>query len=254
MSSKLPARAAAKVPVQEPVDSPPPDWRRPALLGYVTIILTFGLLGGWSALARLDSAVVAQGVITVETNRKTVQHFEGGIVREILVREGQRVEEGQLLFKLDDTQFQATVEISQNQLDYNTAMEARLVAERDGASEIKFPADMMSRMSRTVIKEAIADQRAQFIQRRATIDGQISILQQRIKQLKTEIEGLTQEREATQRQLAFIEQELTDLKFLLEKNLVQKSRVLALEREKSRLEGIIGRSTADKAKAENGIG
>ena len=83
------------------------DWRRPAKFGYAVVFLAFGVLGGWSALAKLDSAVLAQGVIALESNRKTVQHFEGGIIREINVHEGDRVQQGQVLFRLDTTQSQA---------------------------------------------------------------------------------------------------------------------------------------------------
>ena len=78
------------------------DWRRPALVGYVIIIFAFGIFGGWAALAKLDAAVVAPGTVTPESNRKTIAHLEGGIVRQIPVREGQHVEEGQLLFRMDD--------------------------------------------------------------------------------------------------------------------------------------------------------
>src|SRR6516164_6184190 len=83
--------------------APVPDWRRPAAVGYLIIILSFGVLGGWSALARLDSAVVAPGVVTLESSRKVIQHFEGGIVAQIPVHEGQHVEQGDLLIKLDNT-------------------------------------------------------------------------------------------------------------------------------------------------------
>ncbi len=252
MSSNLPMKASDNS--ANPYDSPPPDWRRPAMIGYLIIILTFGVLGGWAAYARLDSAVVASGVVAVESNRKTVQHLEGGIVSEVLVREGQRVEEDQLLFKLDDTQFRANLDVAQNQLDYNVAQEARLIAERNFDDKITFPAELTSRMSREVAVAAVADQRNQFAERRATIAGQISILQARVKQLSTEIEGLTLEKAATLRQLGFITEELVDLRHLLEKNLVQKSRVLALERENSRLEGLVGRSTVEMAKSENSIG
>jgi HlyD family type I secretion membrane fusion protein len=223
-------------------------------LGYFVIVVTFGMIGGWSAFARLDSAVVAPGIVTVESSRKTIQHLEGGIVREVLVREGEHVKEGQLLVKLDNTSSQANLAVARNQLAANLAQEARLVAERDGADTITFPETVLNNTDRSVVKEAIADQRKQFTERRASLNGQISILQNKVKQSKTEIEGLALEKAATIRQLGFIDTELKDLQGLLEKGLVQKSRVLALEREKSRLEGVIGRSTADASKAEVVIG
>ena len=107
------------------------DWKRPAAIGYALIIFTFLVLGGWSAVAKLDSAVTAPGVVAEGSGRKSVQHFEGGIVKEILVREGEHVTAGQVLFRLDPTQAQSSLELLQNQLDALLAEEARLVAERD---------------------------------------------------------------------------------------------------------------------------
>ena len=230
------------------------DWKYPAMLGYAVIILTFGVLGGWSAFARLDSAVVASGVVTLESNRKTIQHFEGGMIAQIPVHEGQHVTQGELLIKLADTQSQASADMAHNQLYSLLAQEARLVAERDRADNITFPPELLDKSDVPVVKNAIADQRKQFVERRASIVGQIDILQSRIKQLETEIDGLAVEKAATERQLEYINSELIDLRGLLDKNLVQKSRVFAMDREKSRLEGVIGRSTAESAKAQNAIG
>ena len=230
------------------------DWKRPAMLGYAIIILTFGVLGGWSAFARLDSAVVASGVVTLESSRKTLQHFEGGIVAQIPVHEGQHVAQGQLLIKLADTQPLANADVAHNQFFSLLAQEARLVAERDRANNINFPPELLDKIDVPVVKHAIDDQHKQFVERRASIVGQVDILQARITQFETEIEGLAVEKAATERQLNYINSELDDLRGLLDKNLVQKSRVFAMDREKARLEGIVGRSVADSAKAQNGIG
>jgi HlyD family type I secretion membrane fusion protein len=228
------------------------DWRRPAAVGYFVVFLTFGVVGGWTAYAKLDSAIMAQGVVAVETNRKTVQHLEGGIVSQILVREGQRVHEGDILFVLDDTQALANADTIRNQLGALRAMEARLLSERAGNETIKFPEDLVE-SDRAVIKQAIADQQKQFVERRDSLLGQVAILESRIQQYRTEIEGLNQEKTATENQLSFINDELVGLRQLLERSLVQKSRVFAVERERSRLEGVIGRSIADASKAENSI-
>lgn len=231
-----------------------PDWKVPAIAGYVVITLTFVVLGGWSAFARLDSAITAQGVVSAETNRKTVQHLEGGIVREILVREGQHVEAGQVLFRLDLTQPKAGYELQRNQLDSAIAQEARLVAERDGEEKITFPAELLDRKDDPNVKQAISDQEAQFQERGGSLKGQTKILESKIEQYNSEIEGLKQERNGTANQLKFVNEELVDVHYLFERQLTQKSRLMALEREKSRLEGLIGRSTADESKAQNGIG
>ena len=230
-----------------------PDWRVPAIAGYVLIVGTFLVLGGWSAFARLDSAITATGVVSAETNRKTVQHLEGGIVREIHVREGQHVQAGQVLFRLDFTQAKAGYELQRNQLDSAIAQEARLIAERDGQEQIAFPQELLDRADDPNVKRAIADQVAQFQERCGSLKGGVQILDAKIDQYQLEIEGLKQERSGTANQLGFVNEELVDVRHLFEKQLTQKSRLMLLERERSRLEGLIGRSTADESKARNGI-
>jgi HlyD family secretion protein len=229
------------------------DWKYPAALGYALIVFTFVILGGWSAVARLDSAVTAPGFVTEENSRKSVQHLEGGIISAILVQEGQHVTDGQELFKLDPTQARASLDLQEDQLDALLAQEARLIAERDRVETITWPQKLETRVERPNVKQAIADQSKQFANRQASLHGQIDVLHSKIDQLKTQIQGLQTERDATKRQLDYIVQELKDLEYLLGQNLVQKSRVYALDREKSRLEGVIGQSVADEAKAENAI-
>ena len=141
-----------------------------------------------------------------------------------------------------------------NQLDALLAQEARLVAERNGAKEVTYPSELMEQVSQPVVKDAIGDQDKQFAERGASLTGQISILESRIKQFETQIDGISDEKRSTEQQLGFINSELTDLRELLAANLVQKTRVLALERERARLEGVIGRAVADIAKAQNDIG
>src|SRR5262249_40781467 len=221
-----------------------PDWKRPAILGYVIITMTFLVPGGLSAFAKLDSAVVASGTVAAESNRKTIQHLEGGIIQDILVREGQRVKEGDLLFRLDTTQAQANLDLYQNQLYAALTQEARLLAERDGMSEVTFPKELSETQHMPTVARAVADQMKEFNERRASLLGQMALLEIKIGQYKTEIEGLIAEQTATKGQLQWILEELAGLRTLLDKNLVQKGRVLALEREKSRLEGVVGRSTA----------
>jgi HlyD family type I secretion membrane fusion protein len=229
------------------------DWRRPARFGYAVVFLAFGVLGGWSAVAKLDSAVLAQGVIALESNRKTVQHFEGGIVREINVHEGDRVQQGQVLFRLDTTQSQANFDSQRNQLDYNLAIEARLIAEREGAESIIFPDDLLAGKDDPYVASAMSDQVKQFVERRNSLSGQTDVLEAKIDQYKNQIDGLMAERKSSEEQLALIDQELSGLQYLLAKSLVPKTRVLTLERERSRIDGAIGHDSAEIAKTENSI-
>ena len=231
------------------------SFRGVAIAGFSIIALTFGVLGGWAATAPLDSAVVAGGLVTSATNRKTVQHFEGGIISEIRVVEGAHVHQGDVLFVLDPTQAKAGVEIILNQLHQNLAREARLLAEVSGAKEIAFPEELTKGVGGdSSLSQVLADQRRQFDERRGSLEGQIAILRSRRDQLRTEIEGIDRERESMTQQVAFLEDELTGLRHLFEKGLQPKSRLLSLEREKARLDGSIGRSIAERAKAEAGIG
>lgn len=236
-----------------PVPPPLTTWKHHAIAGYVLIFSTFGVMGAWAAVARLDRAVVSPGMIAVENSRKLVQHFEGGIVREVLVKEGQTVKEGDLLVRLDPVQATASVDLFRSQLDAMLIQEARLQAERDGRDALELPTEIQSRVKEPAVARVISDQTNQLKERRSTLLGQVDLLESRVRQLKSEIEGIGVEKAATQQQVAYINQELVGLRQLREKNLIPMNRLLTMERERTRLEGIIGRSVADTAKAENGI-
>ena len=205
-------------------------------------------------MAPLDSAVVAPGVVSVESRRKSVQHLEGGIIKEILVRDGQIVSAGQVLIRLDVTQTQANVTTIQNQLDANRALEARLVAERDHKERVAFPKDLLERSSRPSVSEVIEGQRTEFSERRKSIDGQTAILNKRISQFEKEIEGLEAQQKSKQEQLSIIAEELVGLRELHEKGYFPRTRILAMEREMARLRGERGEDLAQIAGAQNGIG
>jgi HlyD family secretion protein len=238
---------------KEPLKRSPSEWRPIAIAGYTVIAMTFGVAGVWAAVAKLDKAVIATGFVETETNRKTVQHLEGGIVRDILVKEGDHVAEGQVLFRLEQVQAEATNESLSNQLDSAHALEARLLAERDGAKEITWPNELKNRLADPTLTHILDDQIHQFDQRRASLEGQINILQSRIVQLQTEINGITIEKTATEKQTDYINKELVGLRDLAEKSLVPVTRVYAMERERTRLEGDVGRGVADIAKAQSSI-
>ena len=229
------------------------NWRSAAIGGMLTILLTFGVIGTWAAMASLDSAVIAGGTISVESNRKTMQHLEGGIVRTIGVREGDLVEKDQLLFALDDTAARANVVLLSNQMATLKVQEVRLLAERDGRNTIDIPPDVQERIKEPMVAQTIRDQIHQFEERRRSLTGQISVLESRIAQLRNEISGLNLEKTSNEKQVGFISKELVGMRALLEKNLIPVTRVYAHEREHIRLEGTIGRTTADMAKAEGAI-
>ena len=230
------------------------DWRRSARFGYAVIFLTFVVGGAWSVLAKINSAVVAPAFVAIETESKVVQHLEGGIIGEILVVENQHVEQGQVVLRLSDVQPKATMTSVQNQLLASIVQEARLIAERDEKPAIDFPAEIQEQIKDPVVANVVSDQQATFQDRQRSLYGQISVLKSRIQGLETEIKGLAIEEDSTRRQVAYIEQELVGLHELLSRHLVPLPRVLEAERERTRLEGVVGRQIADQAKARNTIG
>ena len=231
----------------------PSEWRPIAFAGYTLIALTFGVGGVWAAVAKLDKAIIASGFVETETNRKTVEHLEGGIVREILVKEGDHVAEGQVLFRLEQVQAEANNELLSNQLASALALEARLIAERDRAQEVSWPKELQDRSAEPAISRILDDQIHQFQERRGSLEGQKSILQSRIVQLNTEITGISIEKDSTEKQTSYINEELVGLRELAEKKLVPVTRVYAMERERTRLEGDFGRAVEDIAKAQSSI-
>src|SRR5262245_52818579 len=208
------------------------DPRMFAAVGYGIIVFCFLGLGGWAAVTPLGSAVVASGFVTTQGNKKTIQHLEGGIIKEILIREGQHVEAGQIILRLDDTTPRANFEIYGNQLYAAVARESRLATEVDGSPEIRFPDELTAASNNPIAAKAIDDQLGEFRERRASLDGQISILSSRVDQLREEIEALNHQRAANEGQIKFIIDELRDVRSLYEKSLVPKTRWLALERER----------------------
>jgi HlyD family secretion protein len=248
-------------PARQAITSPAPtklraisSWRGIALAGYSLIGVTFGVGGVWAAVAKLDKAVSAPGYVETESNRKTVQHLEGGIIRNILVKEGDPVVSGQVLFRLQRVQAEANSDTVRSQLDFQSALEARLIAERDNAQNIEWPKLLLDRADDPVASKVMDDQKHQFNQRRASREGQTNVLNSRIEELQKEIEGIAAQKSSTQEQVGYINKELVGLRELGAKQLIPTTRVYAMERERARLEGVLGQADADTAKAQSTIG
>lgn len=229
------------------------DFRQPVIAGLVIIAVAFGGLGTWSALAPLDSAVVTPGVLAVEGKRKAVQHLEGGIIKEILVRDGATVSAGQTLVRLDDTQAQANLAMVRDRLIANRATEARLTAERDGGDVVVFPAALETTADPRV-KSIVDGQRSQFDERRKSLAGQVAILEQRIAQLSAQIDGIRLQQDSKRKQIGLYNSELVGLRELHRKGYYPRTRILAMERDLARLEGEVGTNDTDVARAEESVG
>jgi len=221
--------------------------RRQTRFGLALVALLFGGFGVWAAATSLSGAVIAVGQVVVESNVKKVQHPTGGIVGEIRVRDGDRVQTGDLLMRLDETVTRASLSMVSKQLDQFEARLARLVAERDGLPEIRFPASLIERSSNPDVAEVMAGERSLFEARRTAIEGQRAQLSERVTQMGQEIRGLEAQAAAKRKQVGFINQELEGVEKLYKQNLVPITRLNALQREASRLDGEEGQLVAQIA-------
>lgn len=200
--------------------------------------VTFGI-GGWAATTQLSGAVIAQGVVVVDSSVKKVQHPTGGIVGELRVREGDRVNAGDILIRLDKTQTLANATIVTKNLDELLARQARLEAERDGSDQITFPKALLERTkeSNSDAGRALAAETKLFDLRKQARSGQKAQLQERSAQLQDEIKGYSGQLDAKQKEVDLIHQELEGVRTLWQKNLVPIARLTSLERDTARLEG-----------------
>ena len=224
--------------------------RRFQVIGFLSVLVMVGVVGSWSVLTELNGAVIAPATIMVESYSKKVQHKEGGIVGEIRVKDGDRVENGQALVILDNTETKSELAIIDGLLDEALAKRARLEAQRDRASVITFPAEIVARAGEPELAAIMAGQNKLFDARLQAVVGKKEQLNQQIGQLTEQIGGLDSQKTAKEKQLSLISAELTDLKDLQSKGLVPISRVLAMDRETARLDGERGELVASKASAE----
>lgn len=219
-------------------------------LGLAAIFILVGGLGGWATFATISGAVVAEGRLKVEGNRQVVQHLEGGVVAELNARDGDLVEAGQVLIRLDDTRLRAELGIVESQLFESLARVGRLEAQQIDAETMTFDAELLD-LSRNspAISAMIEGQQVLFTAQAETVQRETAQLRERQSQIGEEIVGSEAQRASLSTQLDFIERELIDQRSLLARGLTQQSRVLALEREKAKLEGEAGQLTARIAEA-----
>ena len=215
-------------------------------VGIVTVLLFFGGLGSWAWLAPLDGAVIGNGTLAVHGNRKTVQHREGGIVAELLVRDGSLVRQGQLLIRLDDTQARAVLTVHQSQLLGDRALSARDMAELSDAREIAFPPELSR--DDPIAASVMSRETIVFNNRRDLLVRQMEVIDQRIVQIVHQQEGARIQLDAAIAQLGFAEDEKRAIASLERVGLASKNRLLELSRAVEGLRGQVGQLTADVAR------
>jgi len=222
--------------------------RNHLLFALVAAIAVVGGIGGWATFTEISGAVVSSGTVVVETSTKLVQHREGGIVRDIRVKTGDTVKAGDLLIRLDDTVTRANLAVITKQLAELTAQELRLEAERDDLGAIEWPEDRKNGLG-----DIERGQQMLLEARRNSKEGRKNQLAEQIRQFNKQTEGLEAQVSAKVAEIELIDEELEDLDGLLDKQLVSKSRVTALRREKARLQGEYGDLIAQIARTKEAI-
>ncbi|MEH2525368.1 MULTISPECIES: HlyD family type I secretion periplasmic adaptor subunit [unclassified Bradyrhizobium] len=205
--------------------------------GLRALLVVGGLAGGWMALVPLSGAVVVPGNLVVQSNVKAIQHPTGGVVAQIPIHNGMRVNAGDLLLRLDSTQAQASLQVVSKQLDEVRAKIARLVAERDGLPRPAIPPEMSSRLDDNNVKTLLASEASLFRARVTARESQKELLKSKVSQLGEEIVGLEAQVASKAKQLELITGELTGVQELFDKRLVPIARLTALQRESARIEG-----------------
>ncbi|WP_415900525.1 HlyD family type I secretion periplasmic adaptor subunit [Neptuniibacter sp. QD48_11] len=222
--------------------------------GFCVVVTFFGLFLGWSILSPLDSAAIATGEVGSEGKQKIVQHLEGGIVKKILVKDGDQVRTGQILVSLDDTQAQASLSLIEDRYWSSIALQSRLVAERDDLSEVKYPESLINSGNKN-IKAILTAQTNIFSSRRASLEQKKGILAQRIAQSKEEIKGLKNAVHSQYEQLLLAKEEIDAYDYLEQKGMsMGKSRLLAIKKDAARVRGERSKNLAAIVRTEKGIG
>jgi HlyD family secretion protein len=221
--------------------------RRLQFLGYASVFAMFGIGGAWSLMAGLNGAVIASATLVVESYSKKVQHRDGGIVGDIMIRDGDRVTEGQDLVRLDNTDTKAELAIITGLLDEALIKRGRLEAQRDGLKVMILPAAINARTSDVDLANVIIGQKRLLESRIASLQGKKEQLVQQIDQLNEQIGGIDSQLDSKKTQLVLIKQEAVGLKKLQKQGLVPLSRILAMDRETARLDGELGELVASRA-------
>ena len=238
---------------------PKPQWDtrrsivRHCLAGLVIVTVLAGGVGGWAGTMTLSGALIAQGSVVVDTNVKKVQHPTGGIVGELRVRDGDRVKQGDIVVRLDDTVTRANLAIVTKGLDELYARKARLESERDGASSVKFSTDLLARAKDPDVAAILDGERRLFELRSTARTGQKAQLRQRVEQLNEEVSGLKAQYESKQKESKLIEREKEGVYDLWKQKLVPLTKLTELERAAVRLEGEAAQLVAQTAQAAGKI-
>jgi HlyD family type I secretion membrane fusion protein len=230
-----------------------PEIRMPVLFGTIIISIFAVIILFWGFFAPLDSAAIAPGTVMVIGKRRTIQHLEGGIIKKILVKEGDFVEVGDLLISLDDAKVKPEISALQKKLLTLQAKNSRLVSERDQLSTITFKLDHSPIVNQKDIEEILNGERRQFRVRKNIIENQINIFAKKISQLKNEIEAIQSQRDAIKKQQLLIKKELQSQERLFEQGFSPEQTIIDLKKKEAELQGKLGSFQASIAKTNQTI-
>lgn len=219
------------------------DSRKLVRFGLLVLFGFFGILLVWAALVPLNGAAVASGVVTVSGNRQGLQTLNGGVVEQVLVREGQTVKAGQVLIRMNGLAAGGKYQQTQAQKDALKAAEARLVAERDNTPEMGVPPELQTRMAEPSVRQALANQRALFDSRKRVLDADRGIYDARVRQARSEADSPSQ-------QLRYVREQVAGMRSLYQRGFAPKSTLFELERLRVELEAQAISGEAKVAEAE----
>lgn len=228
--------------------------RAPLTVGIVALLVLVVGFGSWASLSQISGAIIAGGQIEVDRNRQIVQHLDGGVVEQILVDEGDTVQVGQTLIRLDSKLLTSTIATTEGQLFELMARRGRYEAERDNTPDIQFDPELLQ-LAETIqsVADILAGQSRLFAARIDSLGNEISQMHKRRSQISDQIVGIEAQQASLETQLILITSELADQKSLYDRGLTPASRVLALQREQASLRGQAGELAASKAQAEGRI-
>lgn len=244
--------ALPAIPTAPPPGPPPaaPVWtaRGPLLVGILSLVLLVGGVGAWSVVTNVSGAVVASGMIQVESNRQVIQHPDGGVVSEIRVRDGDVVQPGDILLRLDGTRIASELAVVNGQLREVLARQARLLAERDGLAEVAVAPELLAvAATDPEVANQIEGERRLFTTRRQAMAQEVSLLGEQNEQIGNRIKGIEAQLSALRTQITILDEELANQQRLLDQQLTQAARVLELQRMRADMQGQIGRLEAEIA-------
>lgn len=244
-----PEKPHSSIPADDTIEDP----KRIIHQGMFIVIFFFIIMGVWATFAHISGAVVAPGKIKIETERKTVQHLEGGIVDEILVKEGQEVEEGQTLIILESVRVDADAARLEKQLVAQKASQLRLLAEKDFRESFSWPTALVQQAQKWDSVEVLKNEEKIFSSRRESLNAQMSLLKSQIAQLRAQISGYQDQLNAERTIIATLQDELQAKRKLYKERFLDKTQILELERNLAGHQGTRGHLNQSIAEAKQKV-